>query len=122
MGYKVIVVSRSKEVFSAFTLDVYPVASHEEAIKLVEDADHSLRQSYAWVPGGDWFYAANILAFEVTPRGDCEFGLRYFCLTDEEVAKECAARKMDVAKCMETRAAIRAKPAEPYAFIARFKN
>lgn len=119
-GWKVIVCSNSRELFSAFTLDIFTLASHEEAVTFIKDADCSLRRAYAW--GTASWVTASILAFEVTPQGHCEFGLRHFCLSDEEIAQECAERRVSFEKALESRAEARAKPQYPFSFIAKFTN
>jgi hypothetical protein len=119
-GWKVVVCSNSRELFSAFTLDVFILNSHEEAVAFIQDRDCSLRRAYAW--GTASFVTASILAFEVTPQGHCEYGLRHFCLSDEEIAKECAERSLSFEKALESRAEARSKPQYPFSFIAKFTN
>ena len=106
----VIVFSAPRNWLSVVHITLFEFPTHAAAVEFARDEDRSLRQRYEYVwTNASIFYRANILAVVVEPNGATVIGYRHFCLTDEEVAKECRDRNVDLEKAMAERAAEREK-------------
>lgn len=81
----------------------------QEALAFGRDSDCSLRQrsEYNWLNQGHTFWTARILVLVAEPGGYASHGWQMFTLSDQQVAKECIARELDVEKCMMERDALR---------------
>jgi hypothetical protein len=102
--WRVVVFSASRSFWSVVHTTFFDFPSREEALKCARDEDRSLRERYEYIwTNASWFYYANIVCIVVSPCGDTLFGYRHFCLTDDEVAKECKDRSIDLEKAMAKR-------------------
>lgn len=83
--------------------------TQEEAFRFARDKDCSLRKrtEFNWLYQGYRFWVARILVFIAEPGGYVKNGWQLFTLSDEEVAKECVARELDVERCIADRDALR---------------
>lgn len=81
----------------------------DEAMAFARDSDRSLRSrsEYNWSYQSRTFWTARIVVFVAEPGGYAPYGWQMFTLSDQEVAKECMARQLDVEKCMMERDALR---------------
>jgi hypothetical protein len=83
--------------------------TQSEALTFGRDADSSLRRrsEYNWLYQGHSFWTSRLLVMIAEPGGYARYGWQFFTLSDEEVAKECEARALDVEKCIAERDALR---------------
>jgi hypothetical protein len=107
---RVLVFSAPRKFLSVVHITMFDFPTHAAAVEFARDEDRSLRQTYEYVwTNASIFYRANILAVVVEANGATLIGFRHFCLTDDEVAKECKDRSIDLEKAMAERAVEREK-------------
>lgn len=107
--YVVTVVWCHGSIWSPYGIHHFTFQTKEEALAFGRDSNRSLRSrpEYNWLYQGHTFWTSRILVMIAEPGGYAVHGWQIFTLSDEEVARRCIERELDVEACIAERDTLR---------------